>query len=116
MAKGDIVEINGFKYSRVEFEGYKYRAVITFIVYGEQRRFDLYTTNENKTSTFDEALRFIKKGHHIEMANWSSKEQDDRASELIQETLDFWDNKAKVKEQLEMDNKPTDDFYTHGSY
>lgn len=116
MAKGDIKEVNGFKYSRVMFEGYKHRAIITLRANDEDHKFEFFTTNENKNSTFNDLLGFIKKGSNIKMVNWTSKEDDDRQSELIEETLNDFDSMEKTKLGLEMDNKPTDDFYTHGSY
>ena len=116
MAKGDIKEVNGFKYSREVFEGYKHRAIITLKAYNTDYKFEFYTTNTNKNSTFMDILGFIKKGTDIKMVHWTSKEADDRQTELINETLSYFDSMEQIKLGLEMDNKPTDDFYTHGSY
>lgn len=116
MAKGDIKIVNGFKYSRVMFEGYEYRAIITLMVNNDYHKFEFFTTNTKKNPTFMDILGFIKKGTNIKMVNWTSKKDDDRQTELINETLSYFDSMEQIKLGLEMDNKPTDDFYTHGSY
>lgn len=116
MAKGDIKEVNGFKYSRESFEGYKHRAIITLTDFDTEYKFDFYTTNTEKIPTFNDILGFIKRGTNIKMVHWASKEQDDAATKLIEETFDIWERKAKLKEDLQRDNQSTNEFDIHESY
>ena len=87
MAKGDIKEVNGFKYSREVFEGYKHRAIITLMANNDYHKFEFYTTNTNKNSTFTDILNFIKKGTDIKMVHWTSKEADDSISKMLDEMI-----------------------------
>ena len=120
MAKGDIIEIFGFKYSRVQFEGYEFRAKIEFDTKdGITHNFDIYTTNNDKNLAFSHILHFITaRTINVKIVVWSSKVQDDKTSELIDslDTDDFWENRRKVKEQAAMDNQPTDNWDVNDNY
>lgn len=86
-----ILAQNGYKYSRAEFEGYKFRAKFRFTVSGDWREdtsIDIYTDNPDKIAV-KEIINIIKKEKvkSFEMEHWATKEQDDLISQFIEETL-----------------------------
>jgi hypothetical protein len=85
-----MLELNGYQYSRTEFEGYKFRAKFEFGLQGENHKtnVDIYTTNPDKWEvTGIIASKATKKVTSVTLVNFSTKEQDDKAAELINETL-----------------------------
>lgn len=85
-----MIEINNHKYSREEFEGYKRRAVIQFQKDNQQyyTTLHVYTTDEDRENVLNVIKSRTKKGVKvIDMINFATKEQDDSASELINEWL-----------------------------
>lgn len=107
----------GFKYSRESFEEYKYRAKVEIIKDGETHNFDIYTDNTNKNITFTHLLSFINaKVLHIKIINWSSKENDDADSKLIDETMDYWERRKQVDQSAQMDNQSPLDYGENQSY
>ncbi|MCP4665123.1 MAG: hypothetical protein GY849_02060, partial [Deltaproteobacteria bacterium] len=80
-----ILEINGLKYSKEEFKGYKFRGVFSFFTdKNEYTNINIYTTNQNQNEVL-ELLNKKKKEHvlKIEVYHWCTKEQDDRDTELL---------------------------------
>lgn len=87
-----IIEINGHKYSRQEFEDYKLRVKFEFEMYnGDYHNIDIYTTQEDKNEVYmtvsEKQADSVK---CIEIVNVSTKEQDDLTSKFIEETLGDW--------------------------
>ena len=84
-------EINGYKYSKKEFDGYKFRSIFRLSVDEDWRNdtnIDVYTDNPDR----EEVKKVINslttdKVKNCFMEHWTTKEQDDRNSELIEETL-----------------------------
>ncbi|MFT6125818.1 MAG: hypothetical protein ACJAVA_000260 [Flavobacteriaceae bacterium] len=86
---------NGFRYSLKEFKGYKFRA--KFVAEDKKGNqvinTDIYTDNFDKKEVETIVCdNIIKQGHVVDkfytgLVNWSSKEQDDLTTVLIQETL-----------------------------
>ena len=86
-----ILEINGFKYSREEFEGYKFRSIFKFSVsddWREDTNLNIYTDNPDK-----EEVKRVIDGKRTEkviscvMIHWTTKEQDELTAEFIEEIL-----------------------------
>lgn len=86
---------DGFRYDTKEFEGYKYR--VKFIAENKEGKqvinTDVYTDNETKHQVKDLLTTAAsKKGlvtdrFYTGIINWSTKEQDDRTAEFLEETL-----------------------------
>lgn len=84
-------EINGYKYSKKEFDGYKFRSIFRLSVNEDWRNdtnIDVYTDNPDR----EEVKKVInslttEKVKLCSIEHWTTKEQDDRNSELIEETL-----------------------------
>lgn len=85
MAK--ILELNGKKYSKQQFENYKNRAKVKISTNdGDYDNLDIYTTDENKESVLSVLKsRITEKVQSIEIFHWCTKEQDDANAELINE-------------------------------
>lgn len=82
--------IDGYKYSRKEFEGYTHRAKYQIDVYSQkfQSNVDIYTDNPCRVSTTNLIIsKTTDIVEMVELINWTTKEQDDRATQLIEETL-----------------------------
>lgn len=86
-----ILELDGFKYSREEFEGYKFRTIFR-IGADEDWRNDsiitIYTDNPNR----EEVLKVIAskttdKVIEVILEHWTTKEQDKLQMEFLEETL-----------------------------
>ena len=88
----DSMGIGRGEYSREQFDGYRYRAIvfIQFIENGAKGdiRFDVYTTETDREKAEYES-QSRRKDHvtSLQIIHWASKEQDDAAAELIEETL-----------------------------
>jgi uncharacterized membrane protein len=86
-----ILELNGYKYSREQFEGYKFR--ITFRIgvdtnWRNDSLITIYTDNPNKEEVNDVIIsRTTDKVKSFIMECWTTKEQDDLAIQFIEETL-----------------------------
>lgn len=82
--------INGHKYSRGIFKDYKFRAIFALEVKDEQylTKIHIYTTNSDR----EEVLNVIKSRAKeqvisVSLFHWTTKEQDDRDTLFIEETL-----------------------------
>jgi len=86
-----IVKINGFKYSREEFEDYTNRAIFRLGIdtdWRNDRCITIYTNNPNKFEVDKVILsRTTDKVRNFIMEHWSTKEQDEITSQFIEETL-----------------------------
>lgn len=88
-----IKEKNGYLYSLYEFDDYKFRA--KFVVEIEESQLintDVYTTNENRSEVENLLTNSVMKKYKVtstdcKIVHWSSKEQDDLTTKLIEETL-----------------------------
>ncbi len=82
------MELNGLIYSKERFDNYKYRAVVIFKMYDNIHRLDIYTTDTDKSNLIDVLVGKTKIGvDFIRIDNWSTREQDDIESKLIDEWL-----------------------------
>lgn len=84
-------EIKGHKYSREEFEDYKYRVKFRFSVsedWREDSTLDIYTTCQDKKEIVD-VIESLKKDKVIKCVaeNFSTKEQDVKIDLLLEEIL-----------------------------
>ena len=86
-----ILELNEYRYSREEFEGYTNRAVFRISIsedFREDTVVNIYTDNPDK-----EDVKKVIEGRKAEkvtsckMEHWTTKEQDDLTSKFIDETL-----------------------------
>ena len=86
-----ILELNGHKYSRQEFEGYTNRAIFRLgidIDWRNDRCITVYTDNTNKFEVDKVILsRTTDKVRNFIMEHWTTKEQDDLTSQFLEETL-----------------------------
>jgi len=86
-----ILEQNGFKYSREEFEGYKFRVIFRLSVSEDWREDVLstvYTDNPNKEEVNNIIVsKTTDKVKSCVMEHWTTKEQDDLTAQFIEETL-----------------------------
>ena len=86
-----ILELNGYKYSREQFDGYKFRAKFRFTVsddWREDMNMDIYTDNPDKIAV-EKVINSKKKEvvKSCEMEYWTTKEQDDISSKFLNEWL-----------------------------
>lgn len=86
-----ILELNGHKYSRKEFEGYKFRSMFRLTVDNDWRNdsiITIYTDNPDKESV-KEVINGQKKEivKTCEIKHWTTKEQDELTALFIEETL-----------------------------
>jgi len=87
-----IAEINGHKYSRSKFDGYKFRAKFAFGVHGEKtkRILDIYTTDDDNWSVTDVISKLSTSiVENVTPIDFVSKEQDDLTAKFIEETLNM---------------------------
>lgn len=86
-----VLEQDGYKYSREEFEGYKFRVVFRFGIsadWRDDRNINIYTDNPNQYEVIDTVLSITTdKVKVCVMEHWVSKEQDDLTTQFIEETL-----------------------------
>lgn len=86
-----ILEQNGHKYSREQFEGYKFRVIFRLKVSDDWREdivVHIYTDNSNKEEVRDTiASRISDKVIGCEIEHWTTKEQDELTALFIEETL-----------------------------
>ena len=76
------------KNSNKEFEDYKHRAIVIAKRDNEEHRVDIYTDCLDKEQFIEHIKANVKQGvEFVRLDHWCTKEQDDRASELIEETL-----------------------------
>lgn len=86
-----ILELNGYKYSRERFEGYKFRAIFNFKIsddWREDSNLNIYTDNPDKEEVKKVVdSRRTEKVTSCIMIHWTTKEQDDLTAIFIEETL-----------------------------
>jgi hypothetical protein len=85
-----ILELNGFKYSRKQFEGYTHRLKFELDVVNQEWKsnIDIYTNNEDKRSVYNVISELTTdKVKNLELVNWTTKEQDDLDVQFLEETL-----------------------------
>ena len=85
-----ILVQNGHKYSRKEFERYTHRLKFELDVINQEWKsnIDIYTTDSDKNSVYMVISGLTTdKVEHLELVYWTTKEQDDRDTLLIEETL-----------------------------
>lgn len=80
-----ILELDGYKYSREQFDDYAYRAKVEIQTFsGRQFILDVYTTNPSWGSVEDVLHgRKSEDVSSLAIINWASKEEDEAALELI---------------------------------
>lgn len=84
-------EVNGYRYSKEEFEGYTNRAMFRLSVsedWREDKVINVYTnckTREEVSNVVESSV--TKKVLKVKMEHFTTKEQDDLTSKLIEETL-----------------------------
>jgi len=86
-----ILELDGYKYSRKEFEGYKFRSIFKFRVNNDWRddsNLNIYTDNPNREKvTRVITSKATDKVIEVLLEHWTTKEQDDLIAQFIEETL-----------------------------
>jgi hypothetical protein len=84
-------ELNGYKYSFTQFDGYCYRVLVDIAINVDETIYtDIYTDNNNTESIWDDLMElFIQSGKCILITahKYKTKEEDDLASEFINELL-----------------------------
>lgn len=78
-------------YSKKEFEGYRFRAAFRLKVsedWREDTTINIYTDNSNREEVNNVIVsKTTDKVVDCTLENWATKEQDELATELIEETL-----------------------------
>jgi len=86
-----ILELNGYKYSREEFEDYKFRTIFrigTDTDWINDNNITIYTNNPSKEDVDKVILsRTTDRVVSFKMEHWTTKEQDDLTSQFLEETL-----------------------------
>lgn len=84
-----IKDIDGSNYSKESFLGYRMRVKLKIIdIHGEEYQFDIYTTQTNLDRIRDDLSGITTdKVKIFEIIHHATKEQDDAASKIINETL-----------------------------
>ena len=86
-----ILEQEGYKYSREEFDGYTHRVKFRLSIsddWREDRSIDIYTDNPNKIDVLKVvSSKKTEKVKLFSMEHWTTKEQDDLIAQFIEETL-----------------------------
>jgi hypothetical protein len=86
-----ILEQNGYKYSRKEFEGYKFRTIFRIGIDNDWRNdsnITIYTDNSNREEVNNVILlKTTNKVKSFVMEHWCTKEQDELTMEFLEETL-----------------------------
>ena len=82
-------EIHGLRYSKEEFDGYKFRAVVALVTIEDEFRLDVYTTDTNRGNFQKVLLTTVdNKVVALRVDHWASKETDDAIGNLIDEWLE----------------------------
>ena len=88
-----IKEKNGHLYSNEPFDEYKYRSMISFETDPNEytHNLDIFTTNPDKNEVFElfktSILKKYPNAFDIKMRIWTTKEQDNLNSQIIDEFL-----------------------------
>lgn len=83
-----MLEQNGLKYSREAFDDYKLRVKAKFVSIDDVNFLDIFTTDTDRESVLEVLQE--RRGDRVITVNivhWSTREQDDIASEFIDEWL-----------------------------
>lgn len=83
-----ILELNGFKYSKEQFDDYEIRAMVKLKTVDKEHIVTIYTTNTSK----EEFWQVMADRRHesvvsIGIDHWATKEQDELVSKFIDEWL-----------------------------
>lgn len=85
-----MLELNGLKYSRKTFDGYKYRAIVLFKKDEHIHRLDIYTTDTDKSNLKDVLVNQTKIGvGFVKIDHWVTKEHDDSIDKLLNELFNI---------------------------
>ena len=88
MEQAKVTEVDGHKYSRGAFEGYRIRAKAEYETRLGIVSIDVYTTNTDRSDAISVFKQRVTDGNTFRgIVNWTTKEQDDRTSELLDEFL-----------------------------
>ena len=81
-----IFEANGHKYSRKQFEGYKFRAKVELKTKDDEYNLDIYTTDEYSPRV-KMVVENLKKDYveSVKVIHWATKEQDELISKFLEE-------------------------------
>lgn len=83
-----ILELNGLRYSRAAIDDYKIRARAKIKTATDEHTLDIYTDDTDKENVEKVLLsRATEKVVSIEIIDWSTKEDDDRVSDFLDEFL-----------------------------
>jgi hypothetical protein len=86
-----ILEQNGFKYSREQFEGYKFRTIFKIGIdtdWRNDRRINIYTDNPNKKEVVDTITSVTThKVKSCSLEHFTTREQDELTAQFIEDTL-----------------------------
>lgn len=87
-----IKDIDGFKYSRDSFDGYKMRVKLEILSIDDvQHNVDIYSSSSNVKRIKDALNKVItEKVKSFEIVHSATVEQDEAAGQLIDETLKNW--------------------------
>lgn len=81
-----ILELDGLKYSRNEFDGYTNRAKVVIKTTTDEHNLDIYTTDTSKKSVENVLLdRKSDDVFSLRIIHWTTKEQDDLDAKFIDE-------------------------------
>jgi len=83
-----MLELNGFKYAKKEFDGHKFRVKVKITTVDNIHHLDIYTTDPSKESI--QSVLIDKKSDNVTSINiihFATKEQDDNCAALITEIL-----------------------------
>lgn len=86
MDKLKVLEVNGLKYSRSEFDGYKIRCTVKIKTVESEHLLDIYTTDTSQESV--ENILLDRKSANVfslRIINWKTKEEDDAITKFIDE-------------------------------
>lgn len=82
-----ILELNGFKYSKVPFEGYTHLARVRLTTVQNEHHMHIYTTDPYKESVQDMCIdRKSNEVTSLSVVSWSTKEDNDNLTKFM---LDF---------------------------
>ncbi len=86
-----ILELNGYKYSREQFEGYTHRAIFILSVnahWNNDKSINIYTDNSNREEVYNVInSRVVEEVISCTLEHWTTKEQDELTSQFLEETL-----------------------------
>jgi len=83
--------IDGFIYSKIPFEGWKFRAKVEILFMDlslDNETLDIYTNCKNKYEA-ESSISLLSKFNSVtlKIKNWISKEEDEWTNKFIEETL-----------------------------